>query len=79
MAPKNGANGHARPFGLLSRLFREDDLALHEEVRRLREVPLDLREIRLAVERGELCPDDLNFDPDSPPPVDEEDEKEKTP
>ncbi len=77
MATKNGTNGHARPFGLLSRLFSEDDLALHEKVRQLRKVPLDLREIRLAVERGELCADDLDFDPDSPVPVD--DGEEKTP
>ena len=75
MAPKNGTNGHARPFGLLSRLFSEDDLALHEKVRQLRRVPLDLREIRLAVERGELCADDLDFDPDTEAPVDEKQEK----
>lgn len=57
-------NGHARPFGLLSRFFREEDLDLAESVDRLRRVPEALREIRLAVERGELCPEDLAFDPD---------------
>lgn len=77
MAPKNGTNGHARPFGLLSRLFSEDDLALHEQVRQLRKVPLDLREIRLAVERGDMRPEDLDFDADTDAPVD--DAEEKTP
>jgi hypothetical protein len=57
-------NGHARPFGFLSRFFSEEDLSLHEQVERLQRVPSDLREIRLAVERGELCADDLTFDPD---------------
>ena len=65
-------NGHARPFGLLSRLFRDEDLDLHEHLKKLRHVPSDLREIRLAVERGEVCPEDLIFDPDEPDEVEPE-------
>jgi len=67
---KNGkANGQTRPFGFFSRFFREEDLDLHESVKRLRAVPADLREIRLAVERGEMCAEDLAFDPDEPDEV----------
>lgn len=62
-------NGHARPFGFLSRLFREEDLLLHEHLEQLQKVPQDLREIRLAVERGEMCAEDLVFDPDEPDEV----------
>lgn len=65
-------NGHARPFGFLSRFFREEDLDLAEAVDRLRRVPAELREIRLAVERGEVCPEDLVFDPDEPSEVEPE-------
>jgi hypothetical protein len=68
---KNGKNGHARPFGFLSRFFTDEELRLHEHLERLQRVPADLREIRLAVERGELCAEDLNFDPDEDSPVDE--------
>ena len=67
-----GKNGHARPFGFWSRFFAEEDLKLHEQLLTLRAVPADLREIRLAVERGELCPEDLIFDPDEPDTVDDE-------
>lgn len=77
---KNGkANGHARPFGFFSRFFREEDLRLHEELERLRAVPADLREIRLAVERGELCAEDLTFDPDEPDEVEPENTRPEKP
>lgn len=69
---KNGKNGHVRPFGFWSRFFSEEDLKLQEHLLSLRHVPSDLREIRLAVERGELCPEDLVFDPDEPDTVDPE-------
>lgn len=62
-------NGHARPFGFLSRLFTDEELALHEQVERLQRVSVDLREIRLAVERGELCAEDLDFDLEQPDEV----------
>ena len=65
----NGPNGHARAFGFWSHFFREEDLKLHEHLERLQKVPGDLREIRLAFERGELCVDDLVFDPDEPDEV----------
>lgn len=69
-------NGHVRPFGFLSRFFAEEDLALCEAVERLRTVPATLREVRLAVERGEMDAADLAFetdgeeavDADNPPP-----------
>lgn len=67
-------NGHARPFGLFSRFFTEEDLALCETVHRLREVPGALREVRLAMERGEL-PDDLDFESDEEEAVDAKQEK----
>lgn len=76
MSKKNGVNGHARPFGFWSRFFRDEDLRLHEELERLRKVPGDLRELRLAVERGELCPEDLTFDPDEPDAVDDNEDRE---
>lgn len=69
-------NGHVRPFGFFSRFFREEDLELCEAVERLRAVPASLREVRLAVERGEMDAEDLAFetdadgevDADNPPP-----------
>lgn len=70
-------NGHARPFGFLSRFFTDEELSLHEQVERLQRVPADLREIRLAVERGELCAEDLIFDPDEPDEVDPVSQPEK--
>ena len=70
-------NGHARPFGFFSRFFLEEDLALCEAVERLREVPQALREVRLAVERGEMPVEALAFDPDDDDAVDPP--KEKSP
>jgi hypothetical protein len=72
-------NGHARPFGFFSRFFTDEELRLHQQLERLRKVPEDLREIRLAVERGELCPEDLVFDPDEPDTVDPEHPDTETP
>lgn len=66
---KNGKNGHTKPFGFWTRFFAPEDVELHEHLVRLRRVPADLKEIRLAVERGDLCPEDLVFDPDEPDDV----------
>lgn len=77
---KNGkANGQPRPFGFFSRFFRDEDLQLHEELERLRAIPAHLREIRLAVERGEMCVDDLDFDPDDPDRVEPENTQPEKP
>jgi hypothetical protein len=69
-------NGHARPFGFFSRFFTEEDLALCEAVERLREVPHALREVRLAVERGEMLIESLAFESDDDDAVDPPQEKE---
>lgn len=63
-------NGHARPFGFFSTLFAPEDLALCEAVERLRTVAGTVREVRLAVERGEMDVADLAFETDDEDRVD---------
>lgn len=63
-------NGHAKPFGFLSRLFRDEELELHEAIAQLQKVPEELRKVRDELERGELCAEDLDFDSDPDAPVD---------
>lgn len=64
-------NGHARPFGLLlSRLFRDEELDLHDSIEQLRKVPEELRRVRCELERGELSAEDLEFEGDEGEQVD---------
>lgn len=68
-------NGHAKPFGLLSRLFRDDELELHDAIRQLRDVPEELHRLRCALESGELHAEDLDFDSDEGEQVEPEQER----
>lgn len=65
-------NGHARPFGFLSRLFRDEELELHEAIAELRKVPEELRKVRCALEHGDLQADDLDFEGDEEDQVEPE-------